>query len=865
MLRNTLTDNRLTLFCLVDGEVTDNAFPVPTSSTTTVGELKDLIKTKIPDTFNGVDAKDLTLWRVFIPDNNQNSAITLDALDDKTQLNNPRTRLSKPFPESPDNNTYILVQRPAPARPTPSPKRHVPYDSVEKELELLMKDAWHAVNAREVEAAQRELLGPFYKMALPYGSTASSMNVAMLGMMMGKESTSSDNRTLRAIVESDIGKTTNHSVVALVGRSGSGKTATVVDLARKHFVVFFVCSSSRSKTYTEFVDRNFFTLAKDVEQMCQELPTPSSENQRIAYDSRLKTLAGDRVKLEFLARLLFLQFLFNNNAQLTPEQFFREQTSGGAVTIGELVKRLRVFESTTISDMLDLTQDNLAAQLNRQQKGLVVAVDEAQIAGNLILPRVFISPTAILTGEELFDGKGELKEIYSRGFLTPLCATLGSVRATLVLGTSLSLQEADHVCSAIGKDISFHRIIRFPSFDDQDVEHVLSNLIDTSDCTVPHEKRRKLAGRARFSVAVVRELFNLQHTSPHTKQARLEKAFDSAIDRVSLDLRNKVQDLLRRDTTGEVARLLGRMVLAFKLQGGKMWFASTTHVDFMDKALCALRAHNDGVHWVMDELLVVEVVEEVLEQSNVDIRFSEHLRQLNGIIEHLGVKSSAKRNALEPLVRQSLRRFNNWYLEDLPFLQGVELPTWCRGKKLQIDEINTAHGYGYGVADSTEADLSFLMNRPSNKLPIQQSGTRQNAAWFFSDNRYAGSLAIKFYSNDIPQTDHLKNVSSSDIRCSFLRADGARTQPLLGKIRDTFVASGVPDKIVGILRIHLEFPRVKGEPLTTHVKKDPTTSAEDVMVHIDLSNIDDFFYEGIAEMKEDVLYLKRLITYMLAK
>ncbi|KAF9274031.1 hypothetical protein BGZ68_000974 [Mortierella alpina] len=109
-----MTDTLLTLFCLVDGEATSNAFPVEIASSKTIGDFKKLIKSEIPDTFNGVDAKDLTLWSVSIPDDNLSSAITADVLSDRTQLNNPRTRLSKLFPEAPDDYTYILVQRPPP-------------------------------------------------------------------------------------------------------------------------------------------------------------------------------------------------------------------------------------------------------------------------------------------------------------------------------------------------------------------------------------------------------------------------------------------------------------------------------------------------------------------------------------------------------------------------------------------------------------------------------------------------------------------------------------------------------------------------------------------------------------------------------
>jgi hypothetical protein len=246
----------------------------------------------------------------------------------------------------------------------------------------------------DVETAQREKLEILYKSPLPYGASADSGNLAMLGAVLDKEPMSEDNKTVRQIVDSDIKKTTGHSVVAMVGRSGSGKTATVIDLARRHFVVYCVCSNPRSTGQPEFQNRNFSSLAKDVERMCNALPTPSSPDQRIVNDKRLKELTGDRVELEFLARLLFLQLLFNGNAELTPEQFFREQTNGGAMTIGILVDKLRVFEAGTIRTMLNFTQDKLADHLVQRDLGLVVALDESQISGSLVLPREFISPSA---------------------------------------------------------------------------------------------------------------------------------------------------------------------------------------------------------------------------------------------------------------------------------------------------------------------------------------------------------------------------------------------------------------------------------------------------------------------------------------
>ncbi|KAG0058521.1 hypothetical protein BGZ92_007142, partial [Podila epicladia] len=109
-----MADNHLKLFCLVEGEPIANAFLAKASSTDAVGDLKDHIKTKKSSVFDDIPADILALWWVHIPDDNHGSAITIDAFDDKAELNNPRSLLSKFFPESPDDDTYIIVRRPPP-------------------------------------------------------------------------------------------------------------------------------------------------------------------------------------------------------------------------------------------------------------------------------------------------------------------------------------------------------------------------------------------------------------------------------------------------------------------------------------------------------------------------------------------------------------------------------------------------------------------------------------------------------------------------------------------------------------------------------------------------------------------------------
>ncbi|KAG0277857.1 hypothetical protein BGZ96_002687 [Linnemannia gamsii] len=434
------------------------------------------------------------------------------------------------------------------------------------------------------------------------------------------------------------------------------------------------------------------------------------------------------------------------------------------------------------------------------------------------------------------------------------------MRATLViLGTALSLQDADHVYSAIAKPTNFSRITEFPQFDQNDVNKMLSELVDMSDCEIPTAKRRKLTGRARFSVDIVRRLAT-RCSSQDSKQAILVDAVDKSIEHTMNGLRAGVRTILESDKTGEAARLLSRMVLAFHLQDAKISFSSQQQSDFVDKALCRLRPHSDGIHLVMDEPIVVEAVEAELKASNKDPAFLEYLDQLYQIVTNFGVASTSKGDALEPLIRRSLQRFNGFRLVDLPFLQGITLPKWCDNLQLQIDGINTANGFGF-TASGVAADLAFLTERPPNKMLIAKCGTRPDGAWFFSDKQYAGSLAIKFYSSSMPQKMHNENGISSDIRACFLKADG-EVNKALADIRRAYVDTRIPSDLRGILRIHLEFPDVQQGMPATHIRKEATTGVEDVMVYINLSNMDDFFFEGISEHKDDMVKLKSLIRFV---
>ncbi|KAG0365121.1 hypothetical protein BGX24_004261 [Mortierella sp. AD032] len=116
-----MADSLVNLFCLVDGETLSNAFPVEIESSKTIGNLKKIIKTENPNTFNGVDAKDLTLCRVSISisdeDNNDLPVPLVNDYDKVRKKLGPTDDVSDVFPDKPPKKTiHIIVQRPPPGQ-----------------------------------------------------------------------------------------------------------------------------------------------------------------------------------------------------------------------------------------------------------------------------------------------------------------------------------------------------------------------------------------------------------------------------------------------------------------------------------------------------------------------------------------------------------------------------------------------------------------------------------------------------------------------------------------------------------------------------------------------------------------------------
>ncbi|GJJ77568.1 hypothetical protein EMPS_09927 [Entomortierella parvispora] len=106
--------SNLTLLCVVETESTP--FPVEIKSSESIAVLKNKIKTEISKTLEGVDAKDLTLWRVSIKDYRDDGVpILLRLQPEKTKLT-ATDDVSDVFEAQPSKKTIsIVVQRPVQA------------------------------------------------------------------------------------------------------------------------------------------------------------------------------------------------------------------------------------------------------------------------------------------------------------------------------------------------------------------------------------------------------------------------------------------------------------------------------------------------------------------------------------------------------------------------------------------------------------------------------------------------------------------------------------------------------------------------------------------------------------------------------
>jgi hypothetical protein len=98
--------------CWVHGDDFSQVVPIKIANTKSVSTLKEVIKDKNPESFHGVDAHSLVLWKVSIPVNRQfQQSIAILDLTDQTLLSS-LDDLANVFSDQPHHKHLHIIVKP---------------------------------------------------------------------------------------------------------------------------------------------------------------------------------------------------------------------------------------------------------------------------------------------------------------------------------------------------------------------------------------------------------------------------------------------------------------------------------------------------------------------------------------------------------------------------------------------------------------------------------------------------------------------------------------------------------------------------------------------------------------------------------
>ena len=101
----------ITLLCLVKGNTLANAFPVHIDGNSLVGDLKGVIKESQKPFFDSIPTKDIKLWKVTIPDD-QDDLLSNLILNDEPELLATREIGDYWTEKPPKRNIHVIVEPP---------------------------------------------------------------------------------------------------------------------------------------------------------------------------------------------------------------------------------------------------------------------------------------------------------------------------------------------------------------------------------------------------------------------------------------------------------------------------------------------------------------------------------------------------------------------------------------------------------------------------------------------------------------------------------------------------------------------------------------------------------------------------------
>ncbi|KAJ3114904.1 hypothetical protein HK098_007129, partial [Nowakowskiella sp. JEL0407] len=414
----------------------------------------------------------------------------------------------------------------------------------------------HVSNCSTIKKYQKEHLGRFYK-PLPAGKNPSEILLEFLFVpAVYTPLRSEDGRTVNEILEQN-----SKSTFVLIGRPGSAKTSSFFQLGKDSFAIYMIGHSGAGSGNRAMIsDLNFARMVREVQNYLLSFPLWSTCEEAVKQDTDLKLFIEKRIRLEFLARILFLLQLLQHNPKLTPEKFLHAQLLVGEEHVLQIVD---ILKSQQLKHSIDTLLPNALTKVRelKPEKRIIVAIDEAQVISGII---TLISPRAIalsIPREELFE-TDRVKKQYKRGLLTAITSGLSDVCSALfIMGTEFSLSHADYVESAVSKNSTFHRIVDLPTWRESEIQIVLSSLLNLDDCEINVGDLRLLAGRPRFTASVINQLMELGDNPTKAKETVIAEAIERAVNKASEFIQKSVAEMLREDIRGDITILFCRMVL----------------------------------------------------------------------------------------------------------------------------------------------------------------------------------------------------------------------------------------------------------------------------------------------------------------
>jgi hypothetical protein len=648
-------------------------------------------------------------------------------------------------------------------------------------------------------------------------------------------------------------KKDQYRFAAFIAASGSGKTKTIFDLARKRYLVYF--------TFPEKADD-----AGDLKFILETINLKKVNDSTIT-DYDFKVFAERLLNLLVWSRmlvLLVLRIVFD----ITKEEFLAFQwASSNAQLFRSVVQSLsdnRVLDRMPASTVWKLCVNSCEAMFGDR---IIVACDEAHLF-LLELQRSFV-----------IDPSGEKRALSHVFFPLLYRRDIG----TIIAGTSMRLRDLDRIVSAIGKKEGNPEVKVFKKFTvltAEDVETYVHNVVQVKSGWARFLKDNPsalnyLSGRPRFCSNFVHHLLVACGSStgrgsisreqkamvgptkmPHT----LKLAFDSMKDEFLTLFSTKVEDRLKdpEDTVIETAsgrkqrealkKELLEMVTSFVIGGNCRSFESKEAEVWFSTGVCLIEPCPDVKRsftavFRMKEILIIEAVFKAFENLKID-----YWQGLRTDLRRVDLRNQTKGDLFEQLVASVFIQHRGKLLSAIPLFhpdnirphlsdEDMERFSTLWNEQLQIQRIMVGQTLIESMVESKDELHTYATFPDTAAGPDVVLGVGNSALIF---------VGCKTSGNSVTAAEVDANAASTTARHFYTQNRNTKDAQLKFPANTESAAIVSFNEILtsrSHIRLHFIFPKTSSMTFTPGVAVH--TNPDSISFNIDMSNAHMFFDESI--------------------